>query len=64
MKKMQKMVRVINMWFVTVILFFFYLLIVPIGRLFYSIYSLFQKKYVSSYWQEPDKRKLDFDSPY
>jgi len=61
---MKRLIRGLNSIFSAMVLFLFYLFIIPWGKIIFIITKIFKKKDVESYWQTPDTRKLEISSPY
>jgi len=64
MNTIKKLVRELNHIIASIILFVFYLLILPLGKILFLIHSIFGRKDTKTYWQEPDEQKRDLSSPY
>ncbi|MFZ2026555.1 MAG: hypothetical protein WAV30_04690 [Microgenomates group bacterium] len=56
-------VKKVNLYFSSVILTIFYLLIIPLGKLIYLIATHREKKDGGSFWREK-KYQIDPNSPY
>lgn len=56
-------VKKVNLYFSSVILTFFYLLIIPLGKLIFIISTYRIRKDDHSFWKER-KYQIDPDSPY
>ena len=56
---MKRLVRLINNYFIKIVLFVFYFVVIGLGSL---IYHLSKKNYQKdSYWENPPKKPLDIE---
>jgi hypothetical protein len=61
---LKKGVKLLNDFTITIVFILFYIAIIPFGKLIFLVNSLFKKEDPNTYWQKPDGRELDLDSPY
>jgi len=64
MGHVKKAITKLNLFIASVVLLFFYILILPFGKLIFFINLLLQKKDTKTYWLEPGEQKGDLSSPY
>jgi hypothetical protein len=61
---LKKGVKLLNDFTITLVFIFFYIVIIPFGKLIFLVNSLFNKTDQNTHWQKPEGRELDLDSPY
>lgn len=64
MDNIRRMIIKLNLFITSIVLVFFYIIVIPLGKTVFLIHSMFRYKKRKTFWQTPDKYKLDLNSPY
>lgn len=64
MDNIKKIVIKLNLFIASVILVVFYIIVIPLGKIIFLIFSIFKNKNKETYWQTQDKQNMDLSSSY
>ncbi len=64
MDRLRYMIRISNKAFSSILLILFYIVIIPLGTVIYTLVILFKKKDNNTYWHSPEVQAVDLHSPY